>query len=53
MIRKGVARGEWMTVYIKWEDNEADLLTKQLPDGEKRKGFVNNFIYNIYRTRVD
>ena len=50
MIREGVARGEWMTAYVRSEDNEADLLTKQLPAGEKRRGFVRNLVHHIYRT---
>ena len=29
-------------------DNEADLLTKQLPYGEKRKGFVCNLLHHIF-----
>ena len=39
-VREGVARDEWRTSYVNAHDNEADLLTKQLPHGEKRKGFV-------------
>ena len=38
-VREGVARDEWRTSYVNTYDNEADLLTKQLPHGEKRKGF--------------
>ena len=41
-VREGVARDEWRTSYVNTHDNEADLLTKQLPHGEKRKGFVCN-----------
>ena len=29
-------------------DNEADLLTKQLPHGEKRKGFISNQLHHIF-----
>ena len=29
-------------------DNEADLLTKQLPHAEKRKGFVSNLLHHIF-----
>ena len=35
-VREGVARDEWRTSYVNIHDNEADLLTKQLPHGEKR-----------------
>ena len=32
-VRKGSARGEWRTPYVNTHDNEADLLTKLLPNG--------------------
>ena len=35
-VREGVARDEWRTTYVNTNDNEADLLTKLLPFGEKR-----------------
>lgn len=47
-VREGVARDEWRTTYINTHDNEADLLTKQLPSGEKRKGFVRNLLHHIF-----
>ena len=50
MVREGVARDEWRTAYINSTLNEADLLTKQLPSGEKRKGFVMNLIHHIFRS---
>ena len=50
MIREGVARGEWMTAYIKSDMNDADLLTKKLPAGEKRRRFVSNILHHIYRS---
>ena len=39
-VHEGVAWDEWRTSYVNTHENEADLLTKQLPSGEKRKGFV-------------
>ena len=48
-IREGVARDEWRTAYIKSILNDADLLTKVLPSGEKRRTFVRNLIHHIYR----
>ena len=48
-IREGVARDEWRTAYIKSINNDADLLTKVLPFGKKRKTFVRNLIHHIYR----
>ena len=47
-VREGVARGEWRTSYVNTHENEADLLTKPLPDGEKRRGFVSNLLHHIY-----
>lgn len=39
-VREGAARDEWRTAYVNTHDNPADLLTKVLPMGEKRRGFV-------------
>ena len=50
MIREGVARDEWRTAHVRSAMNEADLLTKQLPSGDKRKGFVRNLLHHIYRS---
>ena len=50
LIREGVARDEWRTAYIQSDENESDLLTKQLPFGEKRRRFVRSLIHNIYRS---
>ena len=49
IVREGVARDERRTAYIRSADNEADLLTKMLPSGDKRKGFVRKIIHHIYR----
>ena len=50
MVREGVARDEWRTCYVNTHDNEADLLTKPLPSGEKRKGFVRRLLHWIFRS---
>ena len=47
-VCEGVARDEWRTSYVNTHDNEADLLTKQLPHGEKRKGFVCNLLHHSF-----
>ena len=49
MVREGVARDEWRLTYVNMHDNDTDLLTKQLPAGPKRKGFVMNLIHHIFR----
>ena len=48
MIKEGDARDEWRTTYVSM--NEADLLTKQLASGPKKKGFVMRLIHQIFRT---
>ena len=47
-VHEGVARDEWRTSYVNTHDNEADLLTKQLPHGDKRKGFACNLLHHIF-----
>ena len=47
-VHEGVARDEWRTSYVNTQENEADLLTKQLPHGEKIKGFVSNLLHHIF-----
>jgi hypothetical protein len=37
-IREGAARDEWRTLHVDKHNNEADLLIKLVPSGEKRKG---------------
>ena len=50
LIREGVARDIWRTAYVNTSLNDSDLLTKQLPHGEKRKSFVRNLLHHVYRT---
>ena len=47
-VRKGSACDEWRTTYVNTHDNEADLLTKLLPSGAKRKGFVRGLLHHIF-----
>ena len=49
-VREGAARDEWRTAYVNTHENEADLLTKLLPSGDKRRGFVRNLLHHIFRT---
>jgi hypothetical protein len=51
-VREGSARDEWRTSYVSTHDNEADLLTKMLPAGEKRKGFIQNLLHHIFSLRA-
>ena len=52
LVREGSARGEWRTVYVNTHDIEADLLTKSLPNGEKRWKFVKNILHHVSRGKV-
>ena len=47
-VREGCARDEWRMAYVNTHENESDLLTKLLPHGDKRKGFVRNLLYHVY-----
>lgn len=47
-VREGCARKEWITTYVNTHFNPADLLTKPLPAGEKRRRFVSMLLYHIY-----
>ena len=49
-ICEGVCRDEWRTSYVNTHKNEADLLTKPLPHGEKRKKFVRKLLHHIFRS---
>ena len=51
-VHEGVARDEWRTAYVNTHDNESDLLTKLLPHGEKRMGFVRRLLHHIFRSVV-
>ena len=42
-VREGVAREEWVTGYIKCENNAADPLTKTVPSGERRDWLVGHY----------
>ena len=47
-VREGVARDEWRTAYVNTHENPADLLTKPLPAGEKRRKFVKMLLHHIF-----
>ena len=47
-MREGVARDEWRTAYVSTHDNPADLLTKVLPMGDKRRGFIRMLQHHIF-----
>ena len=49
-IREGCARDEWRISYVESSQNISDLLTKLLPNGEKRKEFVRSILHHIFRS---
>lgn len=49
-VREGSARDEWRTAHVNTHDNPADLLTKPLPAGKKRSGFVRMILNHIFGT---
>ena len=52
-VCKGAAQDEWCTLYVNTHENEADLLTKTLPFGEKRRKFVRRVLHHIFGTRAN
>ena len=51
-VCEGSACGEWRMAYVNTHDNEADLLMKSLPNGEKRWKFVRNLLHHISRGKM-
>ena len=48
LVRKDAAMDNWRKDHVNVHDNEADLLTKFLPFGEKRRKFVRKALMRIY-----
>ena len=46
-VREGVSRDKWRVDYIPTNENLADMLTKPLPGGEKRKQFTNMALHHV------
>ena len=47
-VREGVAKNEWQTTYLNTDSNPADMCTKSLPSGEKRKKFTSFVLHYLY-----
>ena len=47
-VCEGAACDKWRMAYVNTNNNDADLLIKKLPHGEKRKGFVMNLLHHIF-----
>ena len=50
-VQEGAPPDEFQTTYINTHENAADLLTKQLPSGKKRKSFVPKLLHHIFRLK--
>ena len=47
-VRESVAMGESLTGHIKTTENPADLATKVMANGQKRRSLVNKLLYDLY-----
>ena len=47
-VREGSATDEWRTTYVNTDDNCADMFSKALPSGRKRKKFTNMILHHVY-----
>ena len=47
-VREGCAADEWRVTYVNTNDNIADLLTKPLSNGEKRRRFINMVLHHVF-----
>ena len=47
-VREGCAANEWRVTYINTHSNVADLLTKPLGGGEKRRRFIGMVLHYVY-----
>ena len=47
-VREGSAANEWKHSYINTDDNCADMLSKSLPGGRKRRKFTSMLLHHIY-----
>ena len=46
-VREWMATEEWVTGYVKSENNVADPLTKTIPEGERRDRLVGHYLYEM------
>ena len=47
-VREGVASKEWITSYIKTQENCSDLMTKTVSPGQDIKRSIRQLIYDIH-----
>ena len=47
-VREGSAADEWRLTYVNTDDNCADMLSKSLPGGRKRRRFTGMILHHVY-----
>ena len=47
-VRESVAMGDSLMVHIKSTENLADIVTKVMTNGQKRRNLVNKLLYDLY-----
>ena len=47
-VREGSAADEWRLTYVNTNDNFADMLSKSIPGGQKRKRFTSMILHHVY-----
>ena len=47
-VREGSAANEWILTYVNTDDNCADMLSKSLPGGRKRRKFTCMILHHVY-----
>ena len=47
-VREAVAMGELLTGHVRTDENLADILTKVVGGGQKRKSLVQMYLYDIH-----
>ena len=47
-VREGCAADEWRVTYVNTNDNVADLLTKPLQNGEKRRKLIGMVLHHVF-----
>ena len=48
LVREGSAANEWRVAYVNTNDNIADLLTKPIYNGVKRRRLIEMILHNVF-----
>ena len=47
-VREGSASDEWRVAYVNTHDNVADILTKPMTNGQKRRGLIEMILHYVF-----